>query len=205
MGACQGPPGPRPVQAPRALTPLVARSTSVRRRLRPRLLPFRQLLPLRKAQPAPPVSIGESARTLPTFSHIHRSLAALGAPASLTLAPALGRAVVSALHPLPLLQRSACPCSAVLRVRLLPTPLPRRVSQPSTPSICSPAIPATAGQGCAPVLMAVGNSYGQAALPAVESPSYLAPTSRRPLPAAAYGLARLALFGAQRLRVPDPP
>ena len=116
MGACQGPPGPRPVQAPRALTPLVARSTSVRRRLRPRLLPFRQLLPLRKAQPAPPVSIGESARTLPTFSHIHRSLAALGAPASMTLAPALGRAVVSALHSLPLLQRSACPCSAVLRV-----------------------------------------------------------------------------------------
>ena len=101
MGACQGPPGPRPVQAPRALTPLVARSTSVRRRLRPRLLPFRQLLPLRKAQPAPSVSIGESAHTLPSSSNIHRTLAALGAPASMTLAPALGRAVVSVSRYLP--------------------------------------------------------------------------------------------------------
>ena len=117
----------------------------------------------------------------------------------------LGRAVVSALHPHPLLQRSACPCSAVLRVRFLPTSLPRRVSQPPTSCISSPAIPALAGQGCAPVLMAVGCTTGRDSLPAVESPSYLAPTFRRPLPAAAYGLARLALFGALRLRVPDPP
>lgn len=48
-------------------------------------------------------------------------------------------------------------------------------------------------------------SSGPPSLPAGESPSYLAPTPRRPLPAAAYGLARLVLLGAQRLRVPDPP
>ena len=138
MGACQGPPGPRPVQAPRALTPLVARSTPLCRRLRPRFLLFRQLLPLRKAQPAPPVSIRESAHTLPTSSHIHRALAALGAPASLTLAPALGRAVVSVsryllasvsylLTPPALAPRYFVPASFPRRFRVVSVSRPLRV------------------------------------------------------------------------------
>ena len=52
------------------------------------------------------------------------------------------------------------------------------------------------GQSASHVRTTKGDTIERTALPAVESPSYLAHTSRRPLPAAAYGLARCTLFGA---------
>lgn len=154
----------------RALTPLVARSSSVCRRLRPCILQFRQLLSLRKAPHVLMVSVWIRAFSIP------RSL-----QSTVPLPPyALRAGSRGCLRP------ASADAPAALRLPLLR----------GTSYICSPAIPATAGQGCAPVPMAQRYSSGPPALPAVESPSYLAPTSRRPLPAAAYGLAGLALLGA---------
>ena len=77
LGACQGPPGPRPVQAPRALTPLVARSTSVCRRLRP-LHPSAPPAPAAPQGPSRSYVISKDTIVLaPTDSVIHCPPAAL--------------------------------------------------------------------------------------------------------------------------------
>ena len=77
LGACQGPPGPRPVQAPRALTPLVARSTSVCRRLRS-LHPSVPPAPTAPQGPARSYDISMDTIVLaPTVSVINRPPAAL--------------------------------------------------------------------------------------------------------------------------------
>lgn len=55
------------------------------------------------------------------------------------------------------------------------------------------------GQSAIHVRTTKGDTIEHTSLPAVEYPYYIAPASRRPLPAAAYGLARCALFGAHAL------
>ena len=98
--------------------------------------------------------------------------------------------------------RGCCRCSADFRRApgVLRSPSACRLQSAPPSSVCL-----TRPAARRPVPPPQRYSSGPPALPAGESPSYLAPTPRRPLPAAAYGLARLALFGAQRLRVPDPP
>lgn len=112
LGACQGPPGPRPLQAPRALTPLVARSTSVCRRLRP-LHP--SVPPAPTAPQGPARSYGISMDTIvlaPAVSVIHRPPAALRTSCWVARLSPSGsscrRAAAATSLRLPLLRGTAC-------------------------------------------------------------------------------------------------
>ena len=112
LGACQGPPGPRPVQAPRALTPLVARSTPLCRRLRP-LHP--SVPPAPTAPQGPSRSYGISMDTCvlaPAASVIYRPPAALRTSCWVARLSPSGsscrRAAAATSLRLPLLRGTAC-------------------------------------------------------------------------------------------------
>lgn len=127
LGACQGPPGPRPVQAPRALTPLVARSTSVCRRLRP-LHPSVPPAPTAPQGPARSYDISMDTIVLaPTVSVINRPPAALRTSCWVARLSPSGsscrRAAAATSLRLPLLLGTSLP----LHLRCAPAPRPLRV------------------------------------------------------------------------------